>query len=160
MIDVYSQLHVGSEADEHQVRGQADWFIIHACKEPYHREALGYAGRAAANTHPEYLIARRPGRLILNLVDAPSAEYIPVPVIDAALEAIHANLGERKVLVHCNQGASRSPTIALLYLARHTDRFRGLSADAATAAFAALYPPYNPARGMADFVRLNWARYT
>lgn len=65
MIEVCPNLCVGSEHDEQRIRGQAGWFFIHACKEPYHRQALGYTGRAAAKTHPEYLIARRNGRLIL-----------------------------------------------------------------------------------------------
>jgi len=159
LIEVYKNLYVGAENDEYQVRGQISWFIVHACKEPYHRQALGYTGRAVANTHPEYLIAHRLGRFILNLVDAPSADYIPVTIIDAAVEAIQANIGEKKVLVHCNQGASRSPTIALLYLAKHTDLFRDLSFEAAATKFTTIYPLYNPARGMADFARLNWGRY-
>ena len=70
MIEVHRNLFVGGEADEQQVRGHHGWFFIHACKEPYHRQALGYAGRAASKDHPEYLIARRDGRLILNLVFA------------------------------------------------------------------------------------------
>jgi hypothetical protein len=48
------------------------WFVVHACKEPYHRKELGYTGRAAPKEHPEYLICRRPGRLILNLIDPPN----------------------------------------------------------------------------------------
>jgi hypothetical protein len=54
----------------------------------------------------------------------------------------------------------RLPTIAFLYLAKHTESFRGLTRDAALARFRALYPPYNPARGMAEYVRINWERYT
>ena len=45
MIEVYPNLFIGSEDDEAAIRGQSGWFIIHACKEPYHRQALGYAGR-------------------------------------------------------------------------------------------------------------------
>lgn len=159
MIEVFPNLHVGSELDEQQVRGVPGWFVIHACKEPYHRQALGYSGRAAAKDHPEYLIARRPGRLILNLVDVDNVDYIGSELVDAALAAIHEKIGSENVLVHCNQGASRSPTIALLYLAKHTDKFSGLTIDAALSAFRALYPHYNPARGMAEYARINWSRY-
>lgn len=159
MIEVFPNLHVGSEQDEQQIRGAPGWFVIHACKEPYHRQALGYSGRAAAKDHPEYLIARRPGRLILNLVDVDKVDYIGAEIVDAALAAIHERISSSKILVHCNQGASRSPSLALLYLAKHTDMFDGLTVDAALAAFRAIYPHYNPVRGMADYVRLNWQRY-
>ena len=159
MIEVVPNLYVGSEQDEQQIRGAPGWFVVHACKEPYHRQALGYSGRAASKDHPEYLIARRPGRLILNLVDVDDVNYIGAELVDAALAAIHERIGSDKVLVHCNQGASRSPTIALLYLVKHTDTLSGLTIDAALAAFSALYPPYNPARGMADYARINWVHY-
>ena len=74
-------------------------------------------GRATPKDHPEYLIARRPGRLIFNLVDVADVNYIPAQIIDAAFwTGIHQNIASSKVLVHCNQGMSRSPAIAFLYL--------------------------------------------
>lgn len=122
MTEVHPRLFVGSQDDyEQRVRHEQDWCVVHACKDPYHREALGYSGRAVANTHPEYLIARRGDRLILNLVDAANPAYIPKEIMDAALLFIEASLrGGRRVLVHCNQGHSRAPSIALLYLRAHT----------------------------------------
>ena len=159
MIEVYPDLHVGSEYDEQSLRGQAGWFFIHACKEPYHRQALGYTGRAAAKTHPEYLIARRNGRLILNLVDVDDPNYISPEIIDATLDAIRDNIQTTKILLHCNQGQSRSPGIALLYLLKSTDILPQNDIAAAIAAFRAIYPPYAPARGMAEYIRLNWHRY-
>ena len=159
MIEVDKNLFVGAEIDEHRIRGQSDWYVIHACKEPFHRQALGYSGRAASKDHPEYLIARREGRLILNLVDVDNASFVSPVIIDAALEAIAANIATKKVLVHCNQGQSRSPAIAFLYLLKHTTKFEGLTPDDALSTFGALYLPFRPARGMADFIHLNWQRY-
>jgi hypothetical protein len=159
MLEVNPGLFVGDQADEQRVRSEPGWFFVHACKEPYHRQALGYSGRAASKDHPEYLIARRDGRLILNLVDVADVNYVAAEIVDSALESISDHLGYSKVLVHCNQGQSRSPSIALLYLSRYTDLFAGMDVEDAVAAFRALYPPYAPARGMADYVRLNWDRY-
>jgi hypothetical protein len=159
MIEVHKNLFVGADIDENSIRGQSGWFVIHACKEPYHRQALGYSGRAASKDHPEYLIARRDGCLILNLVDVDNVSFVSPVIIDAALEAIAANIATRNVLVHCNQGQSRSPSIAFLYLLRHTDSFEGLTQNEALSKFGAIYPPFSPARGMADFIRLNWQRY-
>jgi hypothetical protein len=89
MLEVYPNLHVGCETDyERIVRYQDGWWVVHACKEPYHRRALGYSGRAAPKTHPEYLVARRDNRLILNLIDADDPAYIPKEIIDAAIDFI------------------------------------------------------------------------
>lgn len=160
MIEVHEKLYVGAESDEHQTRGQPGWFVIHACKEPYHRQALNYTGRAASKDHPEYLLARRNGCLILNLVDVDDVNFIRTEIIDAALDAIHDNINTSKVLVHCNQGQSRSPTIAFLYMRKYTEIFHDLELSKSLFAFRKIYPLYNPARGMAEYVRLNWQRYS
>jgi len=160
MIEICSNLFVGSQSDEATIRGKPGWFVVHACKEPYHRQALGYTGRAASKDHPEYLIARREGRLILNLVDVDNIAYVSPQIVDAALETIHENIATHKVLLHCNQGLSRSPSIGFLYLARYSKVFDGLNFESASERFAQIYPPYSPAKGMADYVRLNWGRYS
>jgi hypothetical protein len=159
MIEIIPNLLVGSEADEQRLRGQAGWFFIHACKEPYHRQALGYLPGKSAPKGPEYFCARRDGRLILNLIDAPSANFIPTEIIDTAVETIHENIAKCKILLHCNQGQSRSPSIALLYLAKHSDILPRGDMTAAIASFKTIYPYYAPARGMADYIRINWSRY-
>lgn len=160
MIEVHHNLFVGSEADEALVRGQSGWFVVHACKEPYHRQALGYQGRAAAKDHPEYLIARRPGRLVLNLIDANDVNFIPAEIIDTALSEIHQNITSAKILVHCNQGFSRAPTIAFLYILRFSDVFQRENLAQDLQDFLNIYAAYAPAQGMADYVRLNWPRYS
>ena len=161
MQEVYPNLFVGNQDDyEITVKKQEGWYVVQACKDPYHRAALGYTGRAVAKTHPEYLIARRGDRLILNMVDADSPAYIPKEIIDAALDFIYKSLQTgRKVLVHCNQGMSRSPSIAWLYLAKHTDIFKTLDFADAERTFRQLYPIYSPATGVYGYVKLNWLSY-
>jgi hypothetical protein len=159
MIEVYKSLFVGGQDHEASVRGKPGWFIIHACKDPYHRDALGYTGRAVSRDHPEYLIARRPGRLILNLVDVADVNYISPEIIDPALDTIHQHIASNKVLVHCNQGMSRSPTIAFLYLLKFTDVLLRQNVESDLQVFQKLYPPYAPAKGMSDYARINWRKY-
>src|ERR1700719_963891 len=89
------------------------WTVLHACKEPCHRAALGYTGRGADANHPEYLWAERGEHdLYLNLVDAPDPNFFSVFLLCRALDyltqkhqAALASNG-RTVLVHCNKGHS------------------------------------------------------
>lgn len=161
MKEVYPGLLVGTADDyEFKVRQEEGWYVVHACKEPYHRHALGYTSRAAPRNHPEYLIARRGNRLILNLIDADDPAYIPKEIVDAALDFIAGGLRSgQHVLVHCNQGESRSPSIALLYLATHTAAIPNTSLADAEAEFVKRYPNYNPKAGIRGFLEGNWATY-
>lgn len=89
MIEVTQNLFVGDQSDYETNSGKiSNWCVIHACKEPYHRNLLGYNSKGAPKEHPEYLFARRENRLFLNLVDAANPAYIPKEIIDAALNFI------------------------------------------------------------------------
>jgi len=161
MVEIHRKLFVGSQDDYEQiVRFEAGWRVVHACREPYHREALGYRGRSAPKDHPEYLVARRGDRLILNLIDADDPAYIPKEIMDRAVSFIKESLGQkRRVLVHCNQGRSRGPAIGLLYLACHTALLSGLSYMSAHDRLLELYPDYDPAPGVRGFLVANWSAY-
>jgi hypothetical protein len=130
-----------------------------AAKEPWHRQAIGYTGRACDKTHPEYLMARRGNELILNLVDAPKAEFFNKSIIDAALEFIEEqlNIGE-KVMIVCNEGRSRSASIALLYLIKH-GIIKGNTLEDCEAEFIKVYPEYNPGAGIRGFMKEHWREY-
>jgi len=160
MIEVAPGLYVGNQIDyEKRVKHEAGWSIVHACKEPYHREAVGYKGMGCPREHDEYLYAERGRSLCLNMVDAPKPEFFADKMIEAALSFISARLaiGE-KILVHCNQGGSRAPSLALLWLRRHDPVLAGLSFEDAETAFRHIYPPYQPAAGIRGYVERNWSR--
>ena len=160
MIKIYDRLFIGNQTDyEFKVRGRSGWSIIHACKEPYHRQELGYKGRSAPKNHPEYLIAKRNNRLILNLIDTDDPKYIPKIIIDEALNFIRRQLEKgRFVLVHCNQGESRSASIGLLYLAINELIPNG-SLKEAEVAYKRIYPLYNPSPGIRGFIKKKWMNY-
>jgi hypothetical protein len=182
MIKVAENLWVGNSDDHDDLwRDQGartsgeNWKCICAAKYPWHREALGYTTRAAPKDDPEYLWAERDDRLILNLIDPPASDLIPPILIERALNYIEDNTGapsqraclcvsaclcrgrqaRRQVLVHCNNGKSRAPAIALLYLFRQ----KKLPDDPeeAIARFKILYPDYNPGKGIEEFVE-NYLR--
>ena len=160
MKEISHNLFVGDQNDyERKVKGKEGWAIVHACKEPYHREALGYRGRGAPKSDPEYLIAERENRLILNLIDPDNPKYIPKKIIDETLQFIDKILNKKKkVLVHCNKGQSRSPSIGLLYLAIN-DQISNKSFYKARKEFVSIYPSYNPALGIEKFLINNWDEY-
>lgn len=157
---ILENLWVGNQIDyEAGIFLPSEFSIVLAAKEPWHRSALGYTGRAAAKDDPEYLIARRDNKLILNLVDAPKAEFFNKDIIDAALDFIEEQqkIG-KKVLVVCNQGESRSTSIALLYLIKY-GFIKSDTLEDCEAEFLELYPNYNPGAGMRGFVKEHFEEY-
>lgn len=160
MIQIHTNLYIGTESDyEQQVKYQPGWYIVHACKEPYHRQLLGYTGQGAPKEHPEYLLARRENRLYLNLVDVANPAYVSDNIVRTTMTFIDESLSAgTKCLVHCNQGESRSPSLGLLYLA-----YKGIlpntTLTVAEAAFRKLYPMYNPKAGIRGYLEIHWHEY-
>lgn len=160
MIEVYKNLYVGNEQDyEQKVKGNEGWAVVHTCKEPYHRQILGYTGRGAPKDHPEYLFAERDNRLALNIVDADNPEFFDKSMIDYAMCFIFDKLEKNlKVLIHCNQGESRSPSIAMLYIAIY-GRIPNNTIEDAEKAFIQVYPKYNPKQGIRGHMGKFWNEY-
>ena len=116
MKEILTNLYLGCDADVEEFRDlHPDGAIIHAAKERWHRDAVGYTGRGAPKDHPEYLVAIRGNEMMLNLVDAPKPEYIPQDCFFAAhLFFSDHYLGDgTPMLIHCNQGKSRGPGVLL-----------------------------------------------
>lgn len=164
MIEVAPNLFVGNQLDyENKAKGK-DWAVVQACKEPYHRQALGnYKGMGAPRDHKEYLFAYRQDgdcrRLILNMVDAPKPEFFADAMVEEAMTFLSKCMsGEFKTLIHCNQGGSRAPSLALLYLRRNDPEWMSpeLSFEEAEDMFRGLYPPYDPAAGIRAYVENHW----
>jgi len=133
--------------------------VIHAAKWPCHANAVGYGYDSKvvlAKNHPEYLWAERPGSLYLNIIDPP-VPLFQVAIFTTALDYIaeHDEPGGRQV-IHCNEGLSRAPSIALLYLAKRAERLPDDSYDKAREVFLTRYPRYKPGGGIATFLSEHW----
>lgn len=157
MISVYERIFVGSEVDCRQ--GTASHVVVHACKSPCHQRSVGYT-KSLPNTHPNYLALRRPFDLYLNIIDP------PVPLFQAEtfrqfLEFAreHYDCGA-SLLIHCNKGESRSPTLALVFLAKHLNVIPNSSFEAAKEAFSVHYSEYRPGLGIQKYLNLNWSELT
>jgi hypothetical protein len=149
MVEIYPNLFVGDDTDalDAELQGMA---VVHAAKEPWHRQAVGYAGRSAPEG-PEYLSAIRGPNLSLNLVDAKEAKYISAEAMALGAQYIDRMLPRHKVLVHCNQGHSRGPGLAFFYLWHKHVLPRPF--DAALEAFKKEYPQFSPGSGVLGFLR-------
>jgi hypothetical protein len=163
MREISPSLFIGTQADyESVVKPQDGWWVVHACKDPYHRQLLGYKGRGAPKGPHYFRVRHRPDVLTLNMVDVEDPAYVSKEeLIDPCLDFIHEGLGGgNKVLVHCNQGESRAPGIGMLYLITYTDVLPRTTFPEAEQAFLQLYPGYNPKGGIRGFIRGNWEYYT
>lgn len=156
MREVHSGLWVGTLDDCSAV--PAEWAVVHACKDPCHRRAVGYTGHPSPE-HEHYLIKEAGRHLYLNLID-PIRPLFELESFWAALAFIRVQIREGPVLVHCNQGVSRSPSIAMLYLVRETKDIPGSTFEAARSAFLVCYPDYAPGIGIQEFLGDNWQALT
>lgn len=159
MIEVFPNVFVGDQsAYEEHAKHHDDWFIIQACKEPYHRLAVGYQGRSAGKDNPENIVARRDNKLICNLIDINNPEFIPHQVITESLKFFQeARTQNKTILLHCNFGRSRAPGITMLALAKHTDCFKNPNNFQQTKMeMQKLYPNLNMSKGISLYLEKYW----
>lgn len=132
----------------------ADIAVVHACKEPCHRAGAGYSTRSLEKTHPHYLALERGRHLYLNMIDPPQPLFQMESFV-RFFDFVDRQIKERPVLIHCNKGESRAPSLTLLYMAK-----RGFlpdeSYEAARAAFEMRFP-YKPGQGIVTFLTRNWS---
>ncbi|MGB2579455.1 putative protein tyrosine phosphatase [Elusimicrobium simillimum] len=151
MKEIYKNLFVGSDID----CSPQNFKTIHACK-TCHQKHLGYRGSLPQN-HPEYLVAETSEHLFLNMVDM-EREFLPKfthPIMNAAMNFIDKHIENNKILIHCNQGASRSCGIALLYLARK-EAISKENLQKAESDFIKIYPNANLGLGIRLYLNNNW----
>ncbi len=128
-----------------------DWAVIHACKTS-HQARLGYT--KPLKDSPYYIMFRENNHLYLNWVDEPTGRYFQVETFIEALDFIDEYIQDKKIFIHCDLGQSRSPTLAMVYLAKRA----GYLADefnSALSQFQTEYPEYNPS-GIINFIIQNW----
>jgi hypothetical protein len=155
MIEVYPNLYVGTDSDCF-FDGRDDWVVVHACKYPCHQKAVGYHGNLSP-THPNYLVLERGSHLFLNMIDPDTPLFKPA-LFDSALSFIDRYLPTRKVLIHCNKGNSRAPSLALLYLAKRARVINSENYATATKDFRTKFPGYQPGRGISIYLTEHWTQ--
>lgn len=153
VYEVHPNLFVGSDANCFFMQ-RDDWAVVHACKSPCHQRALDYR-RSLSSSHPNYLFFEKGNHLFLNIID-PYRPLFKLPLFTKSLEFIEKHISRRKVLIHCNEGYSRSPSLALLYLAKRVKTIDGTSFDSASQDFRKLFPHYRPKSGIVIYLKAKW----
>lgn len=137
------------------IKGSNDTAVVHACKTPCHQKAVGYTGSLPTD-HPNYLVLEGETDLYLNIIDPPIPLFKPVLFNRFLFFATHHWRKGKELIIHCNQGESRAPSLALLLLA-HLSVIDNSSYGAARQDFQKLYPRYQPGKGIATYFKQNWS---
>jgi hypothetical protein len=125
---------------------QKDAAIVHACKSPCYERIMG---RNIPKNDPNYLFIEVGDNLYLNIID-PDEPLFKRLSFDVALLFIETHIENKKVIIHCNEGLSRSPSIAMLYL------FKDLPYREAKNRFLDLYNEFDPNLGIDEYLGSNW----
>lgn len=159
MIEIYDNIFVGSEQDYYSIQNQNHWATLHCCKNPFHCDFVGYRGNLPSN-HPNYALKRIDNEMALNLVDMDrfSANYLEFN--KAMFEEAFNFLDEYRenkynLLIHCNQGESRGPSLGMLYAAR-LGAYDFADFDSTERQFRSAYPNYHPKTNIYLTVKNLW----
>lgn len=153
MIEVQNGLFIGAERDCR--RGDQSQAVVHACKNPCHVNAVGYRG-SLSSSHPNYLFFESDNDLVLNMIDPPVPLFRP-EIYAAFLRFSQRQYGEsRPLLVHCNQGESRAPSLVLVYMAKVSQTINDASYESARIDFQKVFYGYQPGTGIQMYLRDHW----
>ena len=150
---VHDRIYVGSDADCFHIR--EGWAVVHACKEKCHRNAVGYHGNLP-RTHPYYLVYKEVNNLYLNMIDPDTPMFMP-PLFEETLSFVDERWNSGfNVLIHCNKGGSRAPSLALLFLAKRIGSISNESYRDAWMDYIEVDPQYLPSLGIQTYLTNHW----
>lgn len=127
-------------------------------KHPFHKEIVGYSNNCPKD-NPEYLIAHRPEQnlMALNMVDAKRPEFFSKELVYPGLIFISQELEKgNDVVVVCNKGESRSPTMCLMFMMIDGFFDFSLSFDDVIYEFSLLARDWNPGQGILEYCKNFW----
>jgi protein-tyrosine phosphatase len=162
MLEVATSLYVGTSLEARQVFQKEEWRLANVAK-TIHLEIHHWS--KPDNKSPYYILHEEEQWVSVNWVDAPRPELFNyqnkgVSVVKKVLVFIQKGLQEdKKVLVSCDQGLSRSPSVAMLYLAKVLHMIPDGSFAEAAREFVKIYPRYQPASGIGMFLAEHWFEF-
>jgi protein-tyrosine phosphatase len=124
-----NRLFVGNIDDIYGLSNE-EWAIVHATQ-TIHYQIFNWnrTTNKPNKNHPNYIYYEKENHLSLNWVDGAAILYrwSGNDTFEKILNFIDKWITQRKVLVHCDQGFSRSPAICLLYLAKRAKIISNIS---------------------------------
>jgi hypothetical protein len=147
MKEVCNDIFVGSIEDLGEI-DDSEYAIVHATKTVFDKK-FGY------------IIYERDNHLYLNWVDADDSRYFDYNeegalVVIQVLNFIDKWAKEKKIFIHCDEGKSRSPSIAMLYMSKRLKVITDKDHVFAEREFTDIYQPYFANKGISDFLFKNW----
>lgn len=138
----------GQDSCQHYPAGTA---LVHACKS-CHSKLCGQPAKDAA----DYLFAEDDGELYLNMID-PKTPLFRLDLFRKALDWMERRWKDgQTVVIHCDQGQSRSRSLALLLAAR-VGLIPSSGFFPAAATFSAQTGrPFRPSAGIVLFMQSHW----
>lgn len=147
MKEVYKNIFVGSKRDLDQTN-ESDYAFVHATKTMFIKDK-------------DEVVNELKNHLYVNWVDAKDSKYFNynnngVNVFNKILDFIDKWQADKKVFIHCDEGISRSPSIAMVYLAKRKRVINNKDHVFAEREFTDIYPNYFAYNGISDFLFSNW----
>lgn len=147
MQEVSKNIYVGSKYDLPKTNDE-DYAFVHATKTMFTKK-------------DNEVINEENNHLYLNWVDAKDSKYFDyndngVNVLMQVLDFIEKWEKEKKVFIHCDEGVSRSPSIAMVYMAKRNNEITNKDHVFAEREFSHIYPNYFAYSGISDFLFKNW----
>ena len=135
--------------------GDENMAVVHAAKTPCHQEIVGYDG-TLPNNHKYYLKYETKSDLYLNIIDPP-IPLLKIETFKYFLDFVQRiwYIEKRDILIHCNQGKSRSPSLAILALA-YLEIIDNDSYKSARENFESYGIEYTPGKGIERFLSDHW----
>jgi predicted protein tyrosine phosphatase len=94
--------------------------------------------------------------LFLNMID-PKLPLFKLEMFDAFMVWMDDKWSRgHNILIHCNQGHSRAPSLAMLFLAKYLKVISDIDYMAAYSQYRHLDPEFNPNSGIVLFLKTYW----
>lgn len=166
MVEIINNLFVGNKHDFYFLEDDVK-FSFCLCAKTFHKKfaklkgetQIGYIGNMSKD-EPEYLIAIRPELdvLAVNLIDVDDIKYQSKQIIDKCLNFIETQLkgANRKVLIACDQGQSRSAGVAFIYLMQKNIFENCKTYEEAYLEFKKIYPYEEMKNGIKQHTMNYW----
>ena len=162
MIEVAPNISIGTSDEARRIYRKEEWRLVNVAK-TIHLELHGWL--RADKYSPYYVLHEEAQWISVNWVDADRPNFFNyqnngVSVVKQVLVFIEKGLREnKKILISCDQGQSRSPSVALLYLAKVLHTIPDKSFAEAAQEFVKIYPRYQPASGISGFLAEHWTEF-